>query len=108
MAAAPPEMHAALGGLAQQIGRFSRIAFGVLLISGPVMLWLRFGGIEGASPWFWVKMALIVIMAVAIGVGGRFRDKPGDKRAAIIATTAANVSRLALLGIVIAAVLAFN
>ena len=108
MATASPEMRGSLGGLAQQIGRYSQIAFGVLLISGPIMLWLRFGGIEGASPWFWVKMALIVVMAVAMGVGGRFRGKPGDKRAATIANAAANVSRLALLGIVIAAVLAFN
>ena len=110
MASASPELRASLGGLGQQIGRTAQIAFGVLLVSGPLMLWLRFGGIGGASPWFWVKMGLIVVMAAGMAVGGRFRARaqPGDKRAAAIAQTATSVSRLALLGVIIAAVLAFN
>ena len=110
MAGAPPEARSILGGIAQRIGLFSRIAFGVLLVSGPLMIWIRFGGVEGMTVWFWVKMALIVLMAVGMGVGGRVRAtaKPGDARAATIAKAAANVSRLSLVGVIVAAVLAFN
>ena len=55
-------------------------------------------------------MALIVVMAIGMGVSGRFRGKAqsGDKRAGAIARLASNTARLALLGVVIAAVLAFN
>ena len=110
MAGAAPETRAVLGSIAQRIGVVSRIAFGVLLVSGPLMLWLRFGGIGGASVWFWVKMALIVVMAIGMAVSGRSRRKAltGDSGAAELANTAAMVSRVALLGIVVAAVLAFN
>src|SRR5579872_7244507 len=71
LATASPEVRPILGGLAQQISGFARIAFGVLLVSGPLMVWLRFGGVAGMTPWFWVKMGLIVVMAVAMGVNGR-------------------------------------
>ena len=110
LATASPEVRPILGGLAQQIGGFARIAFGVLLVSGPLMVWLRFGGVAGMTPWFWVKMGLIVVMAVAMGVNGRFRQKAmaGDARAAAMVRAGATIARLALVGVVAAAVLAFN
>ena len=109
MAGAAPETRGVLGGLAQQFGLYSRIAFGVLLLSGGLMVWLRFGGVAGMTVWFWVKMALIVIMAVAIGISARLRQQAGgNPRAASISRAAGMVSRLALLGVVVAAVLAFN
>ena len=110
LATATPEVRPILGGLAQQIGGFARIAFGVLLISGPLMVWLRFGGVQGMTPWFWVKMGLIVVMAVALGVSGRFRQKAmaGDAQAAALVRIGATISRIALVGVVAAAVLAFN
>lgn len=110
LATAAPEARPVLGSIAQQIGLFSRVAFGVLLVSGPLMVWLRFGGVAGLSTWFWVKMALIVVMAASMAIGGRYRQKSltGDKQAAGVAKMAANVSRLALLGVVVTAVLAFN
>ena len=110
MAGAPPETRMALGGIAQQIGIYSRVAFVVLLISGPLMLWLRFGGIGGASVWFWVKMELIVVMAAGMAANGYYRRKSaaGDRQAASAAKAASALSRLALLGIIVAAVLAFN
>jgi protoporphyrinogen IX oxidase len=109
MANATPEARASLGSMAQRLGLNSRIAFAVLLISGPLMLWLRYGGIEGASVWFWVKMGLIVLMIIGMVVGGRYRGKAqGNPQAARIANAATMVSRLSLLGIVVAAVLAFN
>jgi hypothetical protein len=110
MPGASPETRGTLGGIAQRIGLSSRIAFGVLLVSGPLMVWIRFGGVAGMTVWFWIKMALIVLMAIGMGVGGRVRAsaKPGDTRAVAIAKAATNVSRLSLVGVIVAAVLAFN
>ena len=68
------------------------------------MVWLRYGGVEGLSNWFWVKMALIVVMIGAMIVGGRLRAA-GNVAAA---GTVAWVSRAALVGVVIAAVLSFE
>lgn len=110
MATATPETRGALAGVAQGIGVGSRIALGVLLISGPIMLWLRYGGTDGASVWFWVKMVLIVTLIIGMGVGDVFRKKmqAGDRSAAGVAQGATWLSRLSLVGIIIAAVLAFN
>lgn len=110
LSSASPEVRPIFGWMAQQIGRFAGIAFGVLLISGPLMVWLRFGGVAGMNVWFWVKMGLIVVIAVAMGVSGSSRRKAmtGDLQAAALARTGATIARVALLGVVVAAVLAFN
>ena len=110
LTSAAPEVRPVLGGIAQQIGRFAGIAFGVLLVSGPLMVWLRFGGVAGMNVWFWVKMGLIVVIAVAMGVSGRSRKKAmaGDPQAAAMVRTGTTIARIALVGVVVAAVLAFN
>jgi len=102
--AVAPELRPVLGGIAGRLGLFARIAFAVLIVSGPLMIWLRYGGTEGMNAWFWLKMALIVVMAVALGANDALRRR-GNVAAA---GQAAIVSRLALVGVILAAVLAFN
>jgi uncharacterized membrane protein len=104
MQSATPEMRPVLGGIAQSLGRAAQIAFAVLIISGPLMIWLRYGGVEGLNNWFWVKMALIVVMIGAMIVGGRLRAAGNVAAAGTIAW----VSRAALVGVIIAAVLTFE
>jgi hypothetical protein len=104
MRGATPEVRPVLGGIVQAFGRTAQIAFGVLIISGPLMVWLRYGGVEGLSYWFWVKMALIVVMIGAMIVGGRLRAAGNVGAAAGVAW----VSRAALVGVIIAAVLTFE
>ena len=53
MQSAAPEARPVLGGIVQTLGRSAQIAFAVLIISGPLMVWLRYGGVEGLSNWFW-------------------------------------------------------
>lgn len=110
MATAAPDVRGLLGGIAKQIGALSRLAFLVLLVSGPLMVWLRFGGIDGMNAWFWVKMGLIVVVIACMLANGYFRARAqkGDAGAARLAGVAANLSRLSLVGIVATAVLAFN
>jgi protoporphyrinogen IX oxidase len=99
-----PEMRPVLGGIVQSFGRTAQIAFAVLIISGPLMIWLRYGGIEGLNNWFWVKMTLIVVMIGAMIVGGRLRAAGNVATAGAVAW----VSRAALVGVIIAAVLTFE
>lgn len=102
MARATPETAASLGGIARQLGINARIAVAALIISGVAMVQLKYGGVEGLNVWFWVKMALVALV-VALMVAN-----------AVLPRTALNprifgpLKRLALLGIVLAAVLAFN
>src|SRR5262245_12622295 len=69
MKGAGPDTQKALGGIANRLGLNSRLAFGVLVLTGIAMVWVRYGGVEGMNEWFWAKMALVVLMAVAIIAG---------------------------------------
>ena len=104
MQLATPEARPLLGGIVQSLGRAAQIALAVLLISGPLMIWLRYGGVEGLNSWFWVKMALIVVMLGAMIVGGRLRAGGNVAAASVVAW----VSRAALVGVILAAVLTFE
>jgi protoporphyrinogen IX oxidase len=104
MRTATPEMRPVFAGIVQSFGRVAQIAFAGLIISGPLMIWLRYGGVEGLNGWFWVKMALIVVMVGAMILGGRLRAGGHIVAAGAIAW----VSRAALVGVILAAVLTFE
>jgi putative membrane protein len=96
-----------LGGALSQIGRF---AIGTLVVTGVIMVVTKFGGVEGLNFWFWVKMALVVVMIVGIVIstGASKRIQAGDATAAPLARQGGMISGIALLGVIITAVLAFN
>ena len=92
---------------------FSRIASAglvVLLITGPLMLWLKFGGPGGLSHWFWAKMALVALALAAVGVhewaGARF--KRGDETAIPAMFLGGRLAGAAITLVVICAVFTFN
>lgn len=82
----------------------------VLLVSGPVLLFVRYGGFDGVSHWFWAKMGLIVLLAAGVVTSALSARKmrAGDAVAARRVRTGRIVSVLSVLGIVVFAVLAFN
>lgn len=110
MAKGSPETRPTLFGIAAALSRNGMIALGLLLISGPLLVWLKFGGFGALSVWFWVKMALIVVQIAAIAVAGRAgrRVQAGEVAAAATLTMASNVAILAFLAVILSAVLAFD
>src|SRR5687767_15021216 len=40
----------------------------VLLVTGPLMVWLKYGGFAGLSVWFHVKMGLVALGVVLMGL----------------------------------------
>jgi uncharacterized membrane protein len=92
-----------------RLAKVGKGAMGVLLVSGPLILWLKYGGLGGAGVWFWIKMALIVVMLAAIIYGGiQFkRAQAGDHSAGERAEVAHKVTGLAFAGVILAAVFAF-
>jgi hypothetical protein len=102
MGGATPEGRQMLGGIAARFSINSRIALGVLVLSGAAMVWVRYGGVEGMSEWFWVKMTLVTVTVAAMIASAVL------PRGAINPKVLPWVTRLSLLGVVVAAVFAFS
>lgn len=101
MAAAPAEARPLFAAILGRLRLNTRIAIGVLLFTGIAMVVERYGGVDGMNAWFFVKMALVaLILVVMVATAVR----PNLLPARIMGW----VTRLSLVGIVIAAVLAFT
>lgn len=102
IAAAPPEARPLLGGIGKRLSINARIAFGLLLVTGIAMVYVRYGGFEGQSIWFFIKMGLVVVVLIAMIIG--IVARPGTISPRLMGW----ITRLAMAGIVISAVMAFN
>ena len=102
------------GGVAPQtnrlLTRFGHYGIIVLLLSGPLMIWVRHGSLDGVSHWFWAKMAFVVLLAAGVvmsAVSAR-KMRAGDSSATARVRLGRIVAVASLLAIVVFAVLAFN
>ena len=102
MAGASPDGRQMLASIGNRLSLNARIAFGVLLLSGFAMVMVRYGGVDGMSVWFWVKMGLVVVVLVSLILGAV--AKPGTLSPRVMGW----ITRLALIGIIVSAVFAFN
>ncbi|WP_332687488.1 hypothetical protein [Devosia sp.] len=100
--AVPPDARPLLGGIGKRLSINARIAFGLLLLTGIAMVYVRYGGFEGQSVWFFIKMGLVVVVLIAMIIG--IVAKPGTISPQVMGW----ITRLAMAGIVISAVMAFN
>jgi len=107
---ASAESRPLLFGAVNTLSNLGKVAMAVLLITGPLMVWLRFGGTGGLSYWFWVKMALIVVMLVAIILAGKAHEKAaaGDLSALSRANLMGAAAGGSMVLVVLAAVLTFS
>lgn len=102
MAGATPEGRQMLGGIGQRLAKNSQLSFGVLLLTGIAMVVVRYGGVDGMNAWFWAKMTLIVVVLAMMLAGALL--KPGTIKPQVLMW----INRLALIGIIVSAVFAFN
>ena len=107
---ATPESRPILFAVASRVVSIGRGALGVLLVTGPLMFWLKWQFTAVSMTWFSIKMALVAVMLIGVIVGGiNFKKaQQGDLAAARTARLAGSINGVALLGIVLAAVFAFN
>jgi uncharacterized membrane protein len=80
------------------------------IITGPLLVWLKYGGTSGFNVWFWVKMVLVVILlgiVIFAGINGK-RAQGGDMEAAKRSPQIGMASIVTFLLVVAAAVLAFD
>jgi putative membrane protein len=92
---------------------FSRIALAgmaLLLITGPLLLWLKFDGPSGLPHWFWLKMTLVAVAVVMVGLAewGHARLRCGDEAGGRLMMIAGPLTMLAVIGVVFSAVMTFN
>ena len=107
---AAPDLRAGYYAVMDRLSQVGKVAMVVLLVSGPLILWLKYGGIGGASIWFWVKMVLVAVMLAAIiygGINGK-KAQGGDVEAGRRAGVAHKVTGLAFAGVLLSAVFAFS
>jgi uncharacterized membrane protein len=110
MATATPELRPLLQTIMKGLSSVGRAGIGLLIVSGPLLIWLKYGGFEGVSVWFWVKMVLVLGLLGGVIFGGIMmkRAMSGDVAAAKRGPLIGMANTGLFLLIVLSAVLAFD
>jgi hypothetical protein len=108
--AAGPDVRTHLFGISHGLANLGKAGMALLIVTGPLLLWLQFGGVNAVSWVFWLKMVLLVALIVDIVVMGRLeaRAEGGDASAMKHMPRLGALSTLLLIGIVLCAVVAFQ
>jgi hypothetical protein len=112
-AKAPPAEAAGLRRFPMAMMPIGDIGLALLWATGIIMLWTKYGGVDGfgALPWsFWAKMVCVVLMTALVGIvhSAVGRVKRGDSAAAARMPVYGRVGAVFLFLIVIFAVTAFG
>jgi uncharacterized membrane protein len=110
VATAPAEVRPVLFGISNRLSGMGRGALVLLIISGPLMIWLKYGGRADFTYWFWVKMALVALLLVLViyaGINAK-RAQTGDVAAARRAPPLSMAAVVLYLCIIASAVLNFG
>lgn len=85
MAGATAETRPALFAVAHGLSSVGRAGIGLLVITGPLLIWLKFGGFADLNAWIWVKLVLVVVLLGVVIYGGINSKKAekGDREAAM-------------------------
>ena len=110
LVAAPADARGEWWPLKTFFSRITMAGLGVLLVTGPLMLWLKYGGMGGMTHWFWAKMALLVAATVCIGISesASARFARGDEAAAGPMSLAGRLTGITMVLVILCAVFAFN
>ncbi|MBI1360953.1 MAG: hypothetical protein GC155_11805 [Alphaproteobacteria bacterium] len=108
--AAAPENRADLWPLEKFFSRIGALGVAILLVTGPLMVWLKFGGVAGFNIWFWLKMGLVVVAVIGIGIHdmARARFERGENGAIPFMYLGGRLAGASMLLVMVCAVFAFN
>ena len=110
LVAAPADARTDLWAFETFFGRLGAAGIVILVSTGPLLLWLKFGGPGSLNHWFWVKMALVLTAIFAVGLhewaGARF--KRGDEGAVPMMFIAGRLAGATILLAMLSAVVTFN
>jgi hypothetical protein len=108
--AAGPTERARLWPLHKFLGRVITVGLILLLITGPLMLWLKFGGAAGLGWPFSVKMFFVAatLVFVVLGRWAAVRLERGDEAAAKLMSVSGPLTGISALLAMLFAVITFN
>ena len=106
---AAPEMRPMLLQIMKGLSTLGRAGLGLLIVTGPLLVWLGHGGVGGFNVWFWVKMVLVLLLLLGVIYAGLLLRRaaaggPPSPRSAPIGM----INSLLFIGIVLTAVFAFG
>jgi protoporphyrinogen IX oxidase len=109
MASATAEMRPTLLAIMKGLSTLGRIGLGTLIVTGPLIIWLKYGGASGFNVWFWVKMVLVVALLAGVIYAGinLKRSMSGDEAAGRRSPQIGMINTALFVAIVATAVLAF-
>lgn len=83
MASATAETRPMLLTIMKGLSTLGRLGLGTLIVTGPLIIWLKYGGASGFTVWFWVKMVLVLALLLGVIYGGinLKRSMSGDQAA---------------------------
>lgn len=103
MVQASPDALGRLAPIAGQLSRNGRWALGVLVLTGILMLWLRYDGdASGLGPWFIAKLVFVAAILAALFLP--LVTRPGLLSPRLFG----RLTRFALIGIVVCSVMTFG
>ncbi|WP_372783292.1 hypothetical protein [Phenylobacterium sp.] len=107
---APLDQRAIWWPLETFFSRIGPVGLGLLLFTGPLMVWLKFGGPGGFTGWFWAKMTFVALAVISIGLHewARMRFQRGDERAVPLMFLGGRMAGAAILLVIFCAVFTFN
>ena len=110
MRTATAETRPLLFKIAEGLSGLGRAGFGLLVITGPLLVWLKFGGVSGFTNWFWAKMVFVLLLLIVVifaGINGK-RAQGGDMTAAKRAPMVGITALVLYLAVIFCAVFTFN
>lgn len=90
--------------------RMASAGLGILVLTGPLLVWLKYGGFGGFNPWFWAKMAFVataLIGSTVHSIAGR-RFQRGDRGAIPWMLISGRLTGLAAMAAMLCAVFTFD
>jgi uncharacterized membrane protein len=110
LATATPEGRGQLMAVVEGVAKVGKYAMAALLISGVLVLWLKWDWTPPSPVWFWAKMAFVVLMLVFIALNemSARQGRQGDQAAFGRSKMFGQLTGLAFLGVIVSAVFAFN
>lgn len=110
MPTATAETRPTLFRVANGLTSAGRAGLGVLIITGLLLVWLKFGGTAGFTSWFWAKMVFVLLLLILVIVAGitSKRAQSGDMAAGRRMPMLSMIGIVLFLCVVFCAVFAFN
>jgi uncharacterized membrane protein len=110
MPTATAETRPMLFKVAHGLTGLGRAGFGVLLVTGPLLFWLKWSGDAPSMAWFIAKMVFVLLLLILVIVAGLTskRAEAGDRAAGRRMPMLSAIGVVLLLGVLVCAVFAFN